>query len=93
MQFLRLKGSDHRKGEIFFKEGVILDPIRIAAAASVGKTRLKVSSLPKIAVIATGDELVALGKKPTTYQVRMSNSLGVRAILERAGLVPTDGQE
>ncbi len=85
MQFLRRKAADHRKGEVLFRPGAVLDPVRIAAAASVGKIRLKVTSLPRIAIIATGDELVSVEKHPTPYQVRMSNSYGVRAVLEGAG--------
>jgi len=84
---IRLKGSDCAKGTILSKSGQILSAVSIATAASVGKVKLKVSRKPKVAIISTGDELVAVEKssiKP--YQARMSNSYALQASIHSSGL-------
>jgi len=88
-QSIRLQGSDGKKGEVLLKAGCRLWAPHIGIAASVGKVKLKVSALPKIAVISTGDELVDIQKPVKQYQTRLSNSYALQALLNQAQLGET----
>jgi molybdopterin molybdotransferase len=89
-QFIRYCGADHKKGDVLLKKGSRLLPPQIATAASFGRSRVKVSVRPKVAIIATGDELVGIAKKNIKpYQVRLSNSYALDAALARTGLCDT----
>ena len=85
-QFIRHQAADGKKGEILLKSGCRLWAPHIGIAASVGKVKIKVSILPKIAVISTGDELVDIQKPIKQYQTRLSNSYAVQALLNQAQL-------
>lgn len=79
------RGSDHRQGEILVRAGVRLSGREIAVAAACGHATLPVSVRPKIAVVATGDELVEVDAPVAPHQVRRSNDHAVRAALLDAG--------
>jgi len=68
------------------KAGCRLWAPHIGIAASVGKVKIKVSALPKIAVISTGDELVDIQKPVKPCQTRLSNSYAIQALLHQAQL-------
>jgi molybdopterin molybdotransferase len=85
-QSIRLQAADGKKGEILLKSGCRLWAPHIGIAASVGKVKIKVSALPKIAVISTGDELVDIQKPIKQYQTRLSNSYALQALLNQAQL-------
>jgi len=89
-QFIRFQASDGKKGEILLKSGCQLWAPHIGIAASVGKVKVKVSALPKIAVISTGDELVDIRKPIKQYQTRLSNSYALQALLNQAQLGETE---
>jgi molybdopterin molybdotransferase len=63
-QDIHRQGIDRKKGEVLLSPGQKLGPAEIAVAATVGKTILKVSAWPRIALITTGDELVPLAETP-----------------------------
>lgn len=84
-QGIHRRGSDHRQGEIIVKAGTRLTGREIAVAAAVGAARLTVAQLPKIAVVATGDELVEVGDPVAPHQIRRSNDPALRAALIQAG--------
>ena len=58
---IRQQGSDFRKGDLLIKRGERLMPAQVALAAGGGHDKLSVRRRPRIALIATGDELVAPG--------------------------------
>jgi molybdopterin molybdotransferase len=84
------RGSDHRAGGVIVAPGVRLTGREIAVAAACGYAQLAVSRLPRIAVVATGDELVELDEPVEPYQIRRSNDYALRAALAQAGYVQTD---
>lgn len=88
-QCIRHQAADGKKGEILLKSGCRLWAPHIGIAASVGKDKIKVSVLPKIAVISTGDELVDIQKPIKQYQTRVSNSYAIQALLNQAQLGET----
>ena len=85
-QSIRLQAADRKKGDILLKAGCRLWAPHIGIAASVGKVKIKVSALPKIAVISTGDELVDIQKPVKPCQTRLSNSYAIQALLHQAQL-------
>lgn len=79
------RGSDHRANEVLVSAGAKLTGREIAVAAACGCATLTVSQLPKIAVIATGDELVEVEASVAPHQIRRSNDHAMRAALASAG--------
>ena len=89
-QHIRPAGVDFGEGETLLAAGTRLTPGAIALAASGGHPQLVVLSRPKIAVLATGDELVQPGEAVGPSQIVASNSFGVAAMVEAAGGVAID---
>ncbi len=87
-RFIHHAGSDAAAGEILLESGCLLGSREIGVAASCGAARLRVSKLPEIAVIATGDELVAVDATPEPHQIRQSNAHSLAAALQIAGYPP-----
>jgi molybdopterin molybdotransferase len=79
------RGSDHRAGDVMVRSGAKITGREIAVAAAIGASSLVVSSRPKIAVVATGDELVEIDAGVAPHQIRRSNDHAIRAALVSAG--------
>ena len=79
------RGSDHRARDVIVPAGTRLTGREIAVAASCGYATIAVSQSPKIAVIATGDELVEVGAAVAPHQIRRSNDHALSAALAAAG--------
>ena len=84
------KGMDIKIGEVVLKKGARIRPQHIAVAASVGLIQPLVAKKPKVAIVATGDELVEPALMPGTSQIRNSNSLQLAAQLESVGVSVRD---
>ena len=79
------RGSDHSAGDVIIRPGTLLTGREIAVAAACGYGTLVVTQSPKIAVIATGDELVEVESAVAPHQIRRSNDHALRAALIMAG--------
>lgn len=88
-QNIHRQGKDAAAGQLLIPTGTLLSPAEIGVLASVGKTFVNVSRLPKVAIIATGDELVAVQGTPDLHQVRTSNSYSLAAALLELGIIAT----
>ncbi len=55
-------GADARAGEVLLEEGCLLTPSRLAIAAALGIDSIRVRRLPRVAILATGDELRETGR-------------------------------
>ena len=84
------RGSDHAAGALMVAPGTRLSGREIAVAAACGYSVLTVSQLPKIAVVATGDELVEIETAVAAHQIRRSNDYALRAALALAGYPHVD---
>jgi molybdopterin molybdotransferase len=89
-RFIARRGSDCRAGQMILTPGMRLGPAQIAAAASVGASRLEVFAAPRVAVLATGDELVPVDTSPGPSQIRNSNSPMLISLLRKLGCDVTD---
>jgi molybdopterin molybdotransferase len=79
------RGAEARAGQPLLDRGLKLDPAGIAIAAGVGKSQVEVFRKPRVAVLATGDELVDIDKTPGAAQIRNSNSYSLAAQVQNAG--------
>lgn len=86
--FVREKGSDFAEGETLLFKGEILHPRLLNLAAAMNHGILPVIRKPKVAIIATGDELILPGNKPTQDQVICSTPFGLEAMIKNAGATP-----
>ena len=82
---VRLTGFDFRVGEVLLASGRRLGPREVSLAAAMGHGKVPVRCRPRVAVISTGDELLAPGSRPGPGQIISSNHLGVAALAEAAG--------
>lgn len=89
-RYVRSSGLDFKAGETRLHRGRILDAGALSLAAAMNIDRLPVIRKPRVAIIATGDELVFPGSKPAADQIIASSSFGVADLVRRAGGEPTD---
>lgn len=85
-QNIHLCGSDKPAGTVLLKKGVLLGPVELSVAASVGKSTLKVLQYPKTVIVSTGDELVPVSEIPASHQIRISNSYAIFSFLKKWGI-------
>lgn len=81
-------GCEAQRGDTVVPAGVRIDHTVIAYLASAGLCDVKVYARPRVAIIATGDELVDIESKPLPHQIRNSNSYSLAAQVKRAGGIP-----
>jgi molybdopterin molybdotransferase len=82
---IRKKGDDVKTGERTIAAGTVLRPQEIGMLVSLGKTSAPVYRLPNVAVLATGDELMAAGSPPFPGKIINSNSYSIAAQIQEAG--------
>jgi molybdopterin molybdotransferase len=86
---VRPRGGDIHSGDTVLLPGQALSSIDIAVAAALGHDRLIVGGRPRVALIATGDELVPAGETVGPAQLVDSNSPMLAAAVLEAGGIPT----
>ncbi len=84
------KGEDVAKGEIAVKAGTRLKPHHLGLIASLGMAEITVFEKPKVAVLATGNELVEAGQRPGEGQIFEANRLVLASLCRELGAEPLD---
>ncbi|MCA9116051.1 MAG: molybdopterin molybdotransferase MoeA [Planctomycetaceae bacterium] len=79
------RGSSLRAGSPVATEGTCIRPQEIAALAEFGHSTVRVRPRPRIAVLATGDELVPCHQQPGPGQIRNTNEPMLVAQIQQAG--------
>jgi molybdopterin molybdotransferase len=87
---LRPAGMDFRTGEALIPAGRLLSPRDVALAAAANHTKLAVRRRARVAILATGDELVPPGGALGPAQIIASNNFAVAGIVEACGGVAID---
>jgi molybdopterin molybdotransferase len=82
---IREKAEELHAGDTMLKAGCIISPVEIAVCATAGYDSVPVFARPRVGVIATGDELVEPGEKPSGAQIRNSNSYQLCAQIRQMG--------
>src|ERR1039458_9754642 len=68
------KGAQACKGDELLPVGTVIHSAQIALAATCGYSTLQVFARPRVAILATGDELVPVDTLPAPGQIRNSNA-------------------
>jgi molybdopterin molybdotransferase len=86
--FINAAGTEARRGDVVIHGGRRLGFADIAMAATVGRSQLSVYTKPRVAIIATGDEVVGVDETPREFQVRNSNAWSLAVQVASAGGIP-----
>lgn len=91
------RGSEITAGEVVLRAGTEINAAMMAVLAAFGYARVQVFRKPRVAVLATGSELVGVDQKPGQDQIRDSNNYSISAYAELAGAIvermPLTGDE
>lgn len=87
---IRSAGTDFHAGQVLLRAGKQLGARDISLAAAMNIPWLPVRRRPRIALLATGDELVRPGEAIGPHQIVSSNSLGIAALIRACGGEVTD---
>lgn len=89
-QFIRQAGLDVKKGAVTLAAGTILGPRDLGLAAGLNQVWLRVRRRPRIALLATGDELVRPGEPLGPDRIVTTNSITLGALISDWGGVAVD---
>ncbi len=89
-QNVSMKGEDVKAGEIAIKAGVRLRPQHLGLLAALGIEKVEVTRKPKVAVLATGDELAELGHELVENKIIETNRLVISWLCRELGAEPID---
>lgn len=82
---VRLAGEDIKAGQVLLEAGHRLRPQDVGVLAAIGQARVRVYRRPKVAILATGDELVGVEEPIGPGQIRNSNEYVQAALVEKYG--------
>ncbi len=85
---VRVPGEDVRSGAVVVRRGALIRAAEIGVLAAVGAATVAVYRRPKVAILATGDELVDVAEKPGPGQIRNANGYANAAQVLAAGGEP-----
>jgi len=77
------QGYDKCKGDLLIPKGRKISTAEIGIFATVGKSTIKVSKLPRVAILSTGDELIEVENTPESHQIRKSNVWALKTDLSQ----------
>jgi molybdopterin molybdotransferase len=87
---IRAAGLDFAAGETLLSAGTRLGPRAVALAAAANHRSLPVGRRPRVAILATGDELVAPGEPLGASQIVASNNFFIAGLVAASGGIPLD---
>lgn len=89
LENVRLSGEDIRRGTMLFEAGVPINPARIALLAATGHPTAAVRKLPRVGLLATGDELTEPGEPLAPGKIYESNRAMLSGLLNSIGIRAT----
>jgi molybdopterin molybdotransferase len=87
-QSIRLAGEDIAKGKVILRKGTVIRPAEMGLIASMGRSRIKVTRRPVVAVLSTGNELLEVDKPLTEGKIYNSNTYSIAGLVKRYGCIP-----
>ena len=84
-EFINKQGCEVRSGAEVLAAGLRLNYSSVAMLATIGKAIVRVFKKPRVAILATGDEIVEVSSRPKPHQIRNSNSYSIASQVIRAG--------
>lgn len=90
MQHVMRRGEDAKRGTRIFARGHRIRPADVGALSGIGLASVDVVRRPRVAVLATGDEIVPPDVTPKPGQVRNVNQYALRALIAANGGEPVD---
>lgn len=84
------QGAAMRRGELVLSPGALLGPANMGLLAELGRAQVRVVRQPRVAILATGDELTAVDQTPGPGQIRNSNGPMLAAFVRRSGCAAVD---
>jgi putative molybdopterin biosynthesis protein len=87
-QFIAFAGSDLARGEMVVRAGETITSREIGMLAAVGRSSVLVRSKPRVAIVSTGDEILAPGQPLRAGQVYDSNAAILAAAVVEEGGIP-----
>jgi molybdopterin molybdotransferase len=88
--YVRPRGLDFKKGDVLLHPGTVLGARAVGLAAAMNVPWISVRRRPRIAILATGDELVMPGEPVGPDQILSSNGLALGAFVTSLGADPLD---
>ena len=85
---IRFAGEDVRKGELVIHKNSVMGAAQIGMLAALGKKSALVYKKPRVAIMATGDELVDIDTNPSPGKIVNSNSYSLATLVDDCGGVP-----
>lgn len=85
---IRRRGEDVNKGELVIPAGKVIRPQEIGMFAALNCIEVKVIRRPRVAILATGDELTEIGEKLEPAKIINSNSYSLYAQVLKYGGIP-----
>jgi molybdopterin molybdotransferase len=82
---VRRAGEDLSRGDLVLRAGTELGPAEVGMLAALGRAAVACAKRPRLAIVATGDELVAPGEPLGPGQIHDSNATALGALARRAG--------
>jgi len=87
-QYIRPAGEDVRRGELVLQQGTCVRPQEIGMLATLGRKNVLVIRRPRVAILATGDEVVEIGADLAPGKIRNANSYSNAAQVVKCGGIP-----
>lgn len=87
--FIRPRGEDLRAGELLMSPGKLLSASDLGMLASLNRAMIDVCRKPRVAIVATGDELVDIDQIPTGAQIVNSSAYALAGAIDEAGGIAT----
>jgi molybdopterin molybdotransferase len=81
-------GAEARRGDLMVARGTRINHAITAVAAAIGRPEVAVHRRPRVAILATGDEVIDVNLRPGPNQIRNSNSYSLAAQVQAAGGEP-----
>ena len=87
-QYVRPAGEDVRRGELVLRRGTIVRPQEVGMLATLGHKEVRVTRRPRVAILATGDEVVEIDAPLAPGKIRNANSYSNAAQVIKYGGTP-----